>query len=512
MSKWCKNGNTSRGARAFLFLQKRPCFLSCPGTAVPDLNLGINTTYAYVSNAFSSTTKAALVMSCDNSCRHFSLSAASSSHADKVGYRRPAAQQRATAAGKKKNEVLTSDADFPAPLVLPGDDLSLDPKAPPQSLLSWVREKARNEVTSRKNILYVADSPGATRDAEFVHKWSVPQKQKGQTRGPEPARPGVQDVMKYLTAFYHGMKVKLLPPDSLCFTQWVNSKPKANSGLIGLNTTSESVGIRFRVSPDGIFHGQLNLDDLLDTAISALPDDAYALLMLVEHDLFEDEDDDFCCGRAYGGSRVAVVSMARYNPVLDQGQNVERQHAWPASHCEAYIRSCCGEPARSSSKFSMPPAVHSSQALGLPLQVAVAANEHELAKQPPTNPGLLAARWLSRVCQIASHELGHCFGMGHCVYYACVMQSTSSLAEDVRQPPYLCPVDLAKVLRATGADQRERYATLRAFCRDSNVPMFVAFHAWLGARLVEIDGTRESILEGSTTATSLGSKDRPIEL
>ena len=41
-------------------------------------------------------------------------------------------------------------------------------------------------------------------------------------------------------------------------------------------------------------HLQLNLNDLLDVAVSILPDDAYAFLLLVEYDLSEDEDDNFC--------------------------------------------------------------------------------------------------------------------------------------------------------------------------------------------------------------------------
>ena len=48
--------------------------------------------------------------------------------------------------------------------------------------------------------------------------------------------------------------------------------------------------------------------------------------------------------------------------------------------------------------------------------------------------------WLTRVCKTASHELGHCFGFDHCTYLACIMQSTSCLAEDARQPPYLCAI------------------------------------------------------------------------
>jgi len=69
-------------------------------------------------------------------------------------------------------------------------------------------------------------------------------------------------------------------------------KAKAKPQLIGLNTATESIGIRWRPPLDDTFSGQLNLDDLLDTAISMLPKDAYALLMLIEHDLCEDEDDD----------------------------------------------------------------------------------------------------------------------------------------------------------------------------------------------------------------------------
>lgn len=436
-------------------------------------------------NSNSSIFEATSITSRDRPCDHSSLSFASSRHADGIGYQRPTAQQRATAAGRKKTEGLSLDDSFPSPLVLPGDDLSFDPAAPAQSLLSWVREKARNKVTPERNVLYIAGPPKAAANVPFVRRWSVPQR-VGKVQQANLTQPAVKDIIGYLTAFYHGMSVKLLPPGSLRLTKWDNGKRKVRSGLIGLNTTSESIGTRVRPAPDGVFQGQLNLDDLLDTAISILPDDAYALLMLVEQDLFEDEDDDFCCGRAYGGSRVTVVSMARYNPNLDERQHVERRHAWPASHCEAYMRACCREP-ETTRKASKETIVQESDANKSPLHAAVAANNTILSKNLPKDPGLLSDRWLSRVCQTASHELGHCFGMDHCVYYACVMQSTSCLAEDVRQPPYLCPVDLAKVLRATGADKRERYAALRAFCEDSDVPMFAAYEAWLGVRLAELD-------------------------
>lgn len=37
--------------------------------------------------------------------------------------------------------------------------------------------------------------------------------------------------------------------------------------------------------------------------------------------------------------------MARYNPCLDKGQNVEGKHAWPASYCQAFMQSCSADTA-----------------------------------------------------------------------------------------------------------------------------------------------------------------------
>ena len=60
------------------------------------------------------------------------------------------------------------------------------------------------------------------------------------------------------------------------------------------------------------------------------------------------------------------------------------------------------------------------------------------------------------------------------------MQGTASVIEDARQPPYLCPVDLAKVLRATQADEIERYKKLLEFCeKRKEAHLFQAFGAWI---------------------------------
>ena len=485
-------------------------------------------------------------------CKHTVLNFGPSPNAAQVGYSRRTEEQRVAATtrqgiivnlrGKRKrdgslNSATPSPSSFPAPLVLPDDDLSLDPSYPPQSLRSWVREKERNKVTPSRNVIYVAAPPDVTSDVEYLGKRSHPKEEsrggrkvlsrsshtrretlaahtKSDNNDPAAAPiqpPCVEDVKDYLAAFYHNMPVKLLTPLKLSFTTWDNGKSKSSKAkskstfpnFVGLNAFSDCTRIRVRPTANKALPCQLNLDDLLDAAIIMLPDDAYALLLLVNHDLYEDDDDEFVCGRAYGGSRVAVISLARYNPELDERHGVEREHAWPASHCSAYINSCCaGVPGRLKNKakhqtlnvddpslLPSPPTTHSPP---IPLQAALSAH-HSLHPRSPASPTSLSHLYLSRVCRTASHELGHCFGMDHCVYYACSMQGSSSLAEDARQPPYLCPVDLFKVLEATGADERQRYREILAFCeRRGDGQLFAAFGAWVRGRLVEIETANEA--------------------
>ena len=108
-----------------------------------------------------------------SNCLHPILTLSPSSYAQKVGYHRPSAQQRAAAAGSKKTPD-SDEAAFPSPLVLPGDDLAVDPKWPPQSLRSWVHLSERNQVATRRKTIYVADYPNIDLDMHFMKAWNRP--------------------------------------------------------------------------------------------------------------------------------------------------------------------------------------------------------------------------------------------------------------------------------------------------------------------------------------------------
>ncbi|KAF4167427.1 hypothetical protein CNMCM6936_005043 [Aspergillus lentulus] len=209
----------------------------------------------------------------------------------------------------------TDPTIFPAPLVLPGDDLALDPGYPPQSFREWLVEEDRNNVTSDRKTVYVVAPPEYDEDAYFAQAWASPRVGKTQH---QLVAPNPEDIVGYLAAFYHGVPVKRLRVSDFRFVPWDGQKSKTSPRFIGLAVSDECIGIRTRACPDQVYPRQLNLDDLLDVAISILPKDAYALCLLVNHDLYEDADDTFVCGRAYGGSRVAVVSSARYCPTLDE--------------------------------------------------------------------------------------------------------------------------------------------------------------------------------------------------
>ena len=449
-----------------------------------------------------------------SSCTHHSICFECSRHHTQAGFERPDRWHRvaATKLEKKpdqgKSDWPDKDDDnpktFPAPLVLPGDEIANDPECPPQSFQEWLDDEDRNPVTKQRRTVYVVPAPQIPDEVEFMREWISP---RCHQQTPQPQLPCYQDVHEYLTAFYHGISVKFLPQSAIRFMAWETEKasktlPRSKSRLpkyIGFGMGHECVRIRIRPSRDGVFSGQLNLNDLLDAAIRMLPKDAYALLFLVNHDIYEDEDDDFACGRAYGGSRVAVVSSARYNPSLDDLQSVERDHAWPASHCSSYVSALCDEaeedsgrkPAKRHKPTKKKPAKASNSSSVPrpgPLEAAISVHRSSLLMTNLTLSSL-STLWLGRVCRTASHELGHCFGIEHCMYYACAMQSTASMSEDAAQPPYLCPVDLAKVLHATSDNAIRRYNALLAFCEkpvNQESPFFLSFAAWIRGRLDEM--------------------------
>lgn len=72
-------------------------------------------------------------------------------------------------------------------------------------------------------------------------------------------------------------------------------------------------------------------------------------------------------------------------------------------------------------------------------------------------------RCLLRTMKTATHETAHMFSMPHCTFFECNICGSNSLPESDRRPLEPCPICLAKLCYATGADPAKRFKALIDF-------------------------------------------------
>lgn len=415
-------------------------------------------------------------------------------------------------------------SSFPRVSLLPQEALDLNPREEGDTFLDFSSNRGRTTVTPSRRTIYVVDVPDVAPDiSERVTRWTDPVPPEGaESNVPAPDKLRIGDIKDYLAAFYTGLDVKLLK-NHFTFHTWKKGRGGLDHerGHVALVAPDGfATRIRFRPAGDGATQGQLNLNDMLDAVHASLPSDAFAMILITNHDLYDTEDDDFCAGLAYGGSRICIMSTFRYNPVLDGRAGVNHLHSWPASHCREYVDDSWeeSEPALKDTEYGEERRKKKGAKVDPACMLSIKADP-----ETPMAAAMLAARdtlvpksrddwyglWLARVCRTTSHELGHCVGIGHCVYFSCAMQGSATVAEDIRQPPYLCPVCLKKMafslagepaIKSRGLEREKRslaaeaewvvasYRRMSAYCEErKSVGMFGALHAWLEARLKELD-------------------------
>ncbi|CAF1518739.1 unnamed protein product [Adineta steineri] len=71
---------------------------------------------------------------------------------------------------------------------------------------------------------------------------------------------------------------------------------------------------------------------------------------------------------------------------------------------------------------------------------------------------------LRRSIKIILHEIGHLFGLDHCIYYLCLMNGANNETEMDREPLHLCPVCLHKLHSTLQFDVRHLYETFANLC------------------------------------------------
>ena len=157
---------------------------------------------------------------------------------------------------------------------------------------------------------------------------------------------------------------------------------------------------------------QLTVHSILTQLKQSIPDNALCLIGFTMSDLYDTKPDLFVAGMASGNRRVGVFSFYRYHPTLTFSTEFWYE-------------------------------IHSS------VTVADEAETKQIV--------------LQRSCKLIVHEIAHLMGVDHCIWFSCCMNGSGHIAEDFKQPMFLCPVDLHKLQTLCGFDVVSRYQGMLSF-------------------------------------------------
>ena len=158
----------------------------------------------------------------------------------------------------------------------------------------------------------------------------------------------------------------------------------------------------------------------------------FCIMGITMEDLFDGPSDLFCAGMAFGGDKVAVFSFKRYHPLIKMHPLYWHQFGYAeTSDGYSYYDDDDQDPK------------------GLSTHPAVISQKSQMESE-----------FLRRSCKLLTHELGHLYGIDHCIHNRCLMMGTGHLVEDFRAPTHLCGVCLRKLQWRTGFNVRMRYKLL----------------------------------------------------
>ena len=160
--------------------------------------------------------------------------------------------------------------------------------------------------------------------------------------------------------------------------------------------------------------------------------DAFAVVGVTMCDLYSCDEDLFVAGMAAGGSKVAVLSFARYHPMLKMSPEKWQDYG--------YIKK--------SSNYS-----YYEDNRPRPTTTPVPLNRNDL-------PQNVQSEYFHRAGKLLIHEMCHVYGIDHCIHYHCLMNGTAHLVEDFSSPCHICCVCLRKLHFRLGFDIIHRYEKL----------------------------------------------------
>lgn len=121
--------------------------------------------------------------------------------------------------------------------------------------------------------------------------------------------------------------------------------------------------------------------------------------------------------------------------------------------------------------------------------------------------------FLRRCMMVLCHEIGHLFGIMHCVWWKCCMCGSNHDGESDRRPFALCPMDLAKLQEAIGPQcfkLLDREVALAEFLEKRGLSDFAAWHRSHIEELQKCQSAKVLHRRSSSTGRGVGIRDGTV--
>jgi len=238
--------------------------------------------------------------------------------------------------------------------------------------------------------------------------------------------------------------------------------------------------IKGRVHPP-TGHFQIHINDVLEKIIRPIQEeeghgsmrfrDSFAVIGVTMVGLYTHDCELFQAGAADMSKKTVVLSFGRYDPRVkssyyhwyDYGYLPSTSKLWKTN--DGYFEDKKKRPPVTAT----PPESNNEAGAGAGAGSDIAS--------------LVKPVLLKRAAKLIIHEIGHLYGMEHCIHHSCNMNGTANLMEDFAAPSHWCGVCLRKLHYRLGFDVIKRYQKLQRIYESAGITEEAD---WISQRLSNI--------------------------
>eukprot|EP00759_Apiculatamorpha_spiralis_P016630 PhF_6_TR22739/c0_g1_i1/m.32415/K06974/amzA, AMZ2, AMZ1; archaemetzincin len=113
--------------------------------------------------------------------------------------------------------------------------------------------------------------------------------------------------------------------------------------------------------------------------------------------------------------------------------------------------------------------------------------------------------FMRRTCKVLTHEVGHIFGLKHCIHHLCLMNGSNNLEELDRNGMLLCPVCAKKLMDSFGWDMRHRLRSIVEVMKEFGTAFEQDINFLESVDLVKLD-EHEALMGGPPSKDIVGTR------